>query len=119
MDKTGLVSTGMSYNSNNIYYNHFKIVPSFLRNMNQEKIAFVIHGFPMGGAEKFLINLVNHFYHLEYKPLVVLLSEEKTLLNELDTRIKVVFILKKSRFDFFVSRRIKSTIKKEKIKDAE
>lgn len=86
--------------------------------MNQEKIAFVIHGFPMGGAEKFLINLVNHFYHLEYKPLVVLLSEEKTLLNELDTRIKVVFILKKSRFDFFVSRRIKSTIKKEKIKKA-
>ena len=84
--------------------------------MNQEKIAFVIHGFPMGGAEKFLINLVNHFYRLEYKPLVILLSEEKVLLNELDNRIKVSFILKKSRFDFFVSRRIKSTIKKEKIK---
>jgi glycosyltransferase involved in cell wall biosynthesis len=47
---------------------------------------------------------------------VVLLSEEKTLLNELDSRIKVAFVLKKSRLDFFVSRRIKSTIKKEKIK---
>jgi glycosyltransferase involved in cell wall biosynthesis len=83
--------------------------------MNPKKIAFVIHGFPMGGAEKFLINLVNHFYKIGYAPLVISLSEEKALLNELDERIKVAFILKKSRFDIFVSKRIKSKIIAEKI----
>lgn len=79
------------------------------------KIAFVIHGFPMGGAEKFLINIVNHFYGKGYLPLVISLSEDKALIHELDSRVKVLTIIKRSRLDLSVSKRIKAAIKEEGI----
>lgn len=80
-----------------------------------QKIAFVINGLGIGGAERFLINVVNHFYKNGYEPLVILLSKENKLLHELDNRIKVVTILKKARLDIFVTNRIKSAINSEEI----
>jgi hypothetical protein len=82
---------------------------------SDKKIAFVIHGLPMGGAEKFMINLANNFHERGCEPVVILLSNATTLLHELNGQIKVVTILKKSRLNLSVSKRIKKTIHVEKI----
>ncbi len=81
----------------------------------KKKIAFVIQGLGLGGAEKFLISVVNHFYKNGYEPVLFLLSRTQDLLPELDNRIKVVTILKRSRFDLFVVNKIRKGIKAEGI----
>lgn len=78
--------------------------------MNPQSIAFVIHGLPMGGAEKFLISIVNHMFDLRYDPIVILLSDDDTLAGELTPGIPIVKVLKKSRYDLSISARIKQQI---------
>ena len=78
--------------------------------MNFKSIAFVIHGLPMGGAEKFMISIVNHLYEIKYDPLVILLSNDDTLANEINVGIPIIKVLKKSRYDLSVSHRIKQQI---------
>lgn len=74
----------------------------------KENIAFVIHGLVMGGAEKFLINLLNRLpgqlYHLH----LLLLSDDNRLLTELSNRVSVTVIKRKSRFDISISTRIRN-----------
>ncbi len=84
--------------------------------IENNRIAFVIHGFSMGGAEKFLISIVNQFHKLGYNPIVITLSNDKSLLHELNPAIQVETILKKSKFDIFITNRIKSCIKYNEIK---
>lgn len=79
------------------------------------RIAFVINGLPMGGAEKFLISIVNHFFNNGYEPIVITLNDQKQLLHEINPNILVKTIKKKSRFDLFVSFRIKSFIQSKNI----
>jgi len=78
--------------------------------MNPKSIAFIIHGLPMGGAEKFLISIVNHLFEIKYDPLVILLSNDDTLASEINERIPVIKVLKKSRYDLVISKRIKQQI---------
>lgn len=73
---------------------------------NSSKIVFVIHGLPIGGAEKFLITLANHLYLRKYKPHVILLSNDDRLANELNSSIPVYKLLKKSRYDFTITNSI-------------
>jgi len=85
--------------------------------MNENnRIAFVIHGFSMGGAEKFLISIVNQFHKLGYDPIVITLSNDISLIHELNPSIQVETILKKSKFDFLVTNRIKAFIVQNNIK---
>ncbi len=84
--------------------------------IQNKRIAFVIHGFAMGGAEKFLISIVNHFYLLGYNPIVISLSDDTSLLHELNPKIQVETIIKKSKFDIFITYRIKKCIKRNNIK---
>lgn len=74
------------------------------------KVVFVIHGLPMGGAEKFLITLSNHLYTRKYQPYIILLSNEDLLINELDPSIPVYQVLKKSRYDLTISKRVNRLI---------
>ena len=83
--------------------------------MYNQKIAFVILGLGVGGAEKFLISLVNWFSRSGYSPVVILLSNDKALSCELDSDVKVVTILKKSRLDIFITSRIRDYIDSENI----
>lgn len=76
----------------------------------KKEIAFVIHGLVMGGAEKFLISLINDFDRRGFRTFLVLLSEDNRLLNELNTNTVIKTILRKSRFDIFISHRIKQAI---------
>ena len=73
-------------------------------------IAFVIHGFSMGGAEKFLISIVNYFCKLGYHPVVVSLSKDDTLVHELDPRVVYTCIPKKHKFDISVLKKVRSFI---------
>jgi glycosyltransferase involved in cell wall biosynthesis len=70
------------------------------------KVVFVIHGLSMGGAEKFLITLSNYLYQRKYKPCIILLSNDDLLINELNPSIAVYRVLKNSRFDLTISKRI-------------
>ena len=84
--------------------------------MNKSKVAFVIHGLPMGGAEKFLISLVNDFQRKNMNPLLILLSNDNKLISEIDKNVTIVEILKKNRFDLGISKRIKNEIVSRNIK---
>jgi glycosyltransferase involved in cell wall biosynthesis len=83
--------------------------------VKEKKIAFVIHGLPMGGAEKFMIGLANHFKNKNYNIHIILLSNDDELIKEVPIGITVTKILKKSRFDILVTKRIKQYIQKEGI----
>lgn len=74
---------------------------------DDNRIAFIINGLPVGGAEKFFITVVNHFNAMGFEPLVVLLNNQNQLLHELNPNVQVNTIIKRSRFDLFVSFRIK------------
>ncbi len=84
--------------------------------LRKNKIAFIIHGFPMGGAEKFLISIVNKFNETaEFQPIVVSLSKEDRLLGEVAKEVKCITITREFRWDISVSLKIRNFIKKEKI----
>ena len=78
--------------------------------INPKSIVFVIHGLPMGGAEKFMISIVNHLYDIKYQPLVILLSNDDLLAPEITEGIPIVKVLKRSRYDISISSRIKHQI---------
>jgi len=78
--------------------------------MNPRSIAFVIHGLPIGGAEKFMISIVNHLLDIKYDPIVILLSNDDTLATEIAKEIPIIKVLKKSRYDLYISIRIKKQI---------
>ena len=81
----------------------------------EKKIGFVISGLGMGGAEKFLVNLANHFCKSGCDIILIILSDKDDLLQQLDSGVRTLKILKKYRFDIFVSKRIRKVIEKEKI----
>ena len=84
-------------------------------NVKKMKIAFVIHGLSMGGAEKFLIYLVNRLSDLGHDPIIITLSNDKTLLHELNKNVSVFTILRSHKFDFSVANRIRQTIRAQEI----
>lgn len=84
--------------------------------MKNNKVAFVIHGLPMGGAEKFLISIINEFKKLGGEPLLILLSDESVLINELDNDVKTIKLIKKHRFDISITNKIKNEIVSRNIK---
>lgn len=75
-----------------------------------KKIVFVIHGLPVGGAEKFLITLLNQLPQDAFESHLILLSKDETLKHELNTNVFVHKVIKGSRFDFSISKRIKRLI---------
>lgn len=74
------------------------------------KIAFVIHGLSMGGAEKFLIYLVNRLKKDGHTPMIISLSNDNTLLGEVNKDIPVYTILRKHKFDLSIAYRIRKFI---------
>ncbi|MFN5422930.1 MAG: glycosyltransferase family 4 protein [bacterium] len=74
------------------------------------KIGFVIHGLSMGGAEKFMIYLVNKLKEDGHMPIIISLSTDKTLIHELNKDVPVVTILRKHKFDFTIVYRIRKVI---------
>jgi glycosyltransferase involved in cell wall biosynthesis len=78
--------------------------------MPKPKIAFLIHGLVVGGAEKFFINLVNYYYKAGYDPVVILLSDFNPLKPEILPGVNTIHITRKYKYDFTVSSRVKKTL---------
>lgn len=72
--------------------------------------AFVIHGLSMGGAEKFLIYLVNKLKREGYMPIIISLSNDMALLDEVDKDIRVITVLRKYKFDITIISEIRKII---------
>ena len=70
----------------------------------------------MGGAEKFLISIINEFKKLGGEPLLILLSDETALVKELDNAVNIIKLIKKHRFDVSISKKIKYEIVSRNIK---
>lgn len=81
-----------------------------------KKIAFVILGMGIGGAEKFLVAVINYFCRHNYQAVLFLLSNNRELVPMLDKRVRIVAITKRSRLDIWVGARIKEQIRKEGIR---
>lgn len=82
---------------------------------SKTKIAFVIHGLSMGGAEKFLISIINHFELNKYNPILILFSKENTLLEELNGHIKVYKLIRTHKYDYTILKKLKSILLSEGI----
>lgn len=83
--------------------------------MSEPRVAFVIHSLVVGGAEKFFISLVNHFYRSGHNPLVILLSDDNELFPEMDAGVNSVIIKRKFKYDLTVGRKIRAELKKHDI----
>lgn len=69
-------------------------------------IAFIIHGLCMGGAEKFTIALLNHLHQNGHQVFLVVLSDDRTLVNDLHPDIPIFTILRKSKYDMSITKKI-------------
>jgi glycosyltransferase involved in cell wall biosynthesis len=83
--------------------------------MSEPRIAFIIHGLVVGGAEKFFLSLVNHFQHTGHQPLVIRLSEDNALLPEMDPGVNTVIIKRKYKYDLTVGKKITKVLDEHKI----
>ena len=83
--------------------------------LRNTKIAFVIHGLPMGGAEKFMIGLINYFFEKGHNPILIMLSNDNKLLNEVNYGIKIYTIIKHTRYDLTISKKIRNIISEENV----
>jgi glycosyltransferase involved in cell wall biosynthesis len=83
--------------------------------MSAPRIAFLIHGLVVGGAEKFFISLVNHFHRSGHDPLVILLSDDNALFSEMDQGVRSVIIQRKYKYDLTVGSKIKAVMNENKI----
>lgn len=73
-------------------------------------IAFIIHGLCMGGAEKFTISLLNHMHQNGRNVFLIILSDDLTLRNELHPDIPILKVLRKSKYDFSITKKITSIL---------
>lgn len=76
------------------------------------RYLFIIHGLPMGGAERFLLMLINYFSELGTETHLILLSNDDDLQYGLNNQTKVYKVLKKSRFDLLVVQKLRNVIQK-------
>ena len=83
--------------------------------MSEPRVAFLIHGLVVGGAEKFFISLVNHFYRSDRNPLVILLSDDNALFPEMDPGVNSVIIKRKYKYDLTIGGKIKTVLNENKV----
>jgi glycosyltransferase involved in cell wall biosynthesis len=83
--------------------------------MSEPRVAFLIHGLVVGGAEKFFISLVNHFYRSGRNPLVILLSDDNALFSEMDPGVNSIILKRKYKYDLTIGSKIKDVLHENKI----
>jgi glycosyltransferase involved in cell wall biosynthesis len=76
------------------------------------KYVFVIHGLPIGGAEKFLISLLHYFTEKGVDCNLILLSDDLTLKHEIPISIPVSIIKKSYKFDLTALYKLRNKLKK-------
>lgn len=81
-----------------------------------ENIVFIIQGLIKGGAEFFLINLINRLLKKGIQPVVIVLSEDIPMLGEIDPAIKTYILTRKFKYDLSISKRISKIVNDENAK---
>jgi len=71
-----------------------------LANNSKKKLIFVISSLACGGAERVVVNLINHLDRNKYKLLLVIFENKLDLQRDLDFAVRIVCLNKKSRWDF-------------------
>jgi glycosyltransferase involved in cell wall biosynthesis len=75
------------------------------------KYVFVIHGLPIGGAEKFLISLLHYFNAKDNECNLILLSNDVTLKDEIPTELPLIIINKKYKIDIVALYNLRKQLK--------
>ena len=65
----------------------------------KKKIIFSIHGLCTGGAEKFLVSLVNKLDYLQFDCTIISYSKNNPLAIELNKEVKLKIFFRNSKFD--------------------
>jgi len=65
----------------------------------KKKIIFSIHGLCTGGAEKFLVSLVNKLDYTQFDCTIISYSKNNPLANELNKEVKLKIFSRNSKFD--------------------
>lgn len=68
-------------------------------NTIKKKIIFSVHGLSIGGAEKFLVSLVNKLDYSMFDCTIISYSENNPLATELNKEIKLKIFSRNSKFD--------------------
>ncbi|MHA1845999.1 MAG: glycosyltransferase [Promethearchaeota archaeon] len=66
----------------------------------KKKLLFVISSLRGGGAERVVVNLINHLERNKYEPYLVIFENKLDLKRNLKFPIKIVCLEKKSKWDF-------------------
>jgi glycosyltransferase involved in cell wall biosynthesis len=99
--------TSLSAERNKVHTDEF---PAY---MEKEKIVFIIQGLIKGGAEFFLINLVNRLTKKGVQPVVIVLSNDIPMIGEIDPAINTYVLTRNFRYDLGISKRIAKIIEVE------
>lgn len=75
-----------------------------------EKVIFVIQGLGKGGAEKFLISLVNSVSTQGVEPVVISLSDNNTSIEDIAPAIKLHILTRKYKYDLSIASKIKEIV---------
>jgi len=67
---------------------------------SKKKLLFVISSLRGGGAERVVVNLINHLDRNKYECLLVIFENKLDLQKDLDFSVRIVSLNKKSRWDF-------------------
>jgi glycosyltransferase involved in cell wall biosynthesis len=78
--------------------------------MQNKKIAFIIHGLSVGGAERFFISLVNSLFQIGFEPHVILLGDNNPLLGELNKDVKTQIVRRKNKYDLSVGKKVREIL---------
>jgi glycosyltransferase involved in cell wall biosynthesis len=81
---------------------------------NKKKIIFSIHGLSIGGAEKFLISLVNNLDHSIFDCTIISYSINNPMYIELSKEVKFLIFSRKFKFDIIPIFETRNYIKKSK-----
>ncbi len=76
------------------------------------KLLFAIHGLPVGGAEHFLVQLVNYFNRTNISTSVVVLGGDTALMNSIDEGVELNLLKKKTRLDLNLIKQYREIIVK-------
>ncbi|MHA1370380.1 MAG: glycosyltransferase, partial [Promethearchaeota archaeon] len=67
---------------------------------SKKRLLFVIPSLACGGAERVIVNLINHLDKNEYELLLAIFENKMDLQLNLNFPVRIVCLNKKSRWDF-------------------
>ena len=83
---------------------------------NTNSIAIVFNGLYVGGAEKFGISLANKFVENGFNTTIFLFKDiNSPLFDQIEKRINIVYILRRSKYDYMLHRQFDLEIKQRNI----